>query len=161
VFKTVSEDGEPDPASAYPAPLAARCSTVRMPAEVDIANADDLRQSLMAAVDHGSAIVIADMSDTMFCDCAAVTALVVAAQYAAAAGAELRVAATSRPVLRTLEITGLPRLLAIYPTANAAAAEHPNGRPRPASFRGVTELSSRRGTRHRRSGPPQGQPRPP
>jgi STAS domain len=79
----VCEECEPDLASADPGPPAERCLKVRMPAEIDIANADDLRQSLTAAVDRGFAVVIADMSDTLFCDCAAVTALVSAGQYAA------------------------------------------------------------------------------
>jgi anti-sigma B factor antagonist len=157
----VFEECELDSAPADPGPPAERCPTVRMPAEIDIANADDLRQSLTAAVDQGFAVVIADMSDTLFCDCAAVTALVVAAQYAAAAGAELRVVATARPVLRTFELTGVAALLAVFPSAEAAASGSAEAETRYAGFRSVTRLSSRRQTDFGRSGPQQRQPRSP
>ena len=149
----MSEECELDPAPADPGPPAERCRTVRMPAEIDIGNADDVRQALVTAVDQGFAVVIADMSDTLFCDCAAVTALVVAGQYAVAAGAELRVVASARPVLRTFELTGLARLLAVFPSTEAAASGSANRRARPAGFRGVIQLSSRRRTDHGRSGP--------
>ena len=154
----MSEECEPDLAPDDPGPPAERCLTVRMPAEIDIANADDLRQSLTAAVDQGFAVVIADMSDTLFCDCAAVTALVLAGQYATAARAELRVVASARPVLRTFELTGLAQLLAVFPTAEAAASGSASGEARYASFHGVTQLSSRRRTDHGRSGPQRRQP---
>jgi anti-sigma B factor antagonist len=149
----VFEECEPDLAPADPGSAAERCHTVRTPAEIDIANADDLHRSLVAAVDQGFTVVIADMSETLFCDCAAVTALVVAGQYAAVAGAELRVVASARPVLRTFELTGLPRLLPVFSSAQAAASEPANGWAWRASFLGVTQLSSRRRTDHGRSGP--------
>ncbi len=147
------EECELGPAPADPGPPAERCRTVRMPPEMDIGNADNVRQALIAAVDQGFAVVIADMSDTLFCDCAAVTALAVVGKCAAAAGAELRVVATARLVLRIFELTGLARLVAVFPSAEAAARGSPNGRARAAGFRGVIQLSSRRRTDHGRPGP--------
>lgn len=132
-----------------------------MPAEIDIGNADELRRDLVAAIDQGFAIVIADLSDTQFCDCAAVNALLTSAHYAATVGGDLRVVASARPVLRTFELTELTRLLAVYPDVESALAGPVLGRARPTSIRGVTELSSRRQIDRRERDPQRRQRRSP
>ncbi len=109
-----------------------------MPAVMDIGNAAHLRQDLLCALDQGFAVVIADLSDTLFCDCAAVTALLIAGQYARAVGAELRVVASAPAVLRTFELTELARLLTVYPDVKRALGGSLYGRARPVTIRGVT-----------------------
>ncbi len=94
-----------------------------VPAEVDIANADDLRRDLVQAIEHRYRVVVADMSRTSFCDCAGVTTLLAAGGLAARAGAELRVVARARSVLRTFELTGLQLALHVYPTTSDALRE--------------------------------------
>lgn len=89
---------------------------VPLPAEVDIANADEVRRDLVQAIDDRYRVVIADMSSTSFCDCAGVSALLAAGAVAARAHAELRVVAKAGSVLRTFELTGLQLALPIYPT---------------------------------------------
>ncbi len=148
----MSEECQLDRVPGDPAPPTARCQTVPMPAEMDIGNADDLRQRLVSAVDQGIAIVIADLTDTLFCDCAAVTALLVAGQYAVTVGAEVRVVARARPVLRTFELTELDRLLDVYPDVEAAIGGSVFGRARPMSIPALAKLSSRRRTVLDRSG---------
>ena len=65
--------------------------------------------------------VVADATETTFCDCAGVRALIRAHRQATAAGAELRVAsATSPAVRRILELTGADQVLDTYPTLTAA-----------------------------------------
>lgn len=103
---------------------------ISLPAEVDIANAGQVRADLLAAIDRGHQVVVADMSRTSFCDCAGVTALLAAGHYAARRGARLRVVARSRPVLRTFELTGLPLALGVYPASADAL-----GDPGPAGTR--------------------------
>ncbi len=103
--------------SAWPG---AGSTLVSLPAEVDIANADEVRADLFAAIRRGSPVVIADMSRTSFCDCAAVSVLLAAASQALRAGAELRVVARATPVLRTFELTGLHLVLRVYPTTGEA-----------------------------------------
>ena len=150
---TVSEECQLDRPPADPGPQAARCQTVPMPAELDIGNADDLRHDLVTAADKGFAVVIADLTDTLFCDCAAVSALLIAGQYAAAVGAEVRVVARAWPVLRTFELTELDRHLAVYPDIGAALGGPVFGRARPTTVRGLAQLSSRRRTDHDGCGP--------
>jgi anti-anti-sigma factor len=88
-----------------------------LPAEVDIANAGQVRADLLGAIDRGHPVVIVDMSRTTFCDCAGISALLAAASHALRAGAEMRIVARARPMLRTFELTGLLLALQVYPTA--------------------------------------------
>jgi anti-anti-sigma factor len=115
----VSDNGQlPDPISGTggAARQGADWIIAVLPAEVDIANVGQALADLLAAIDRGCPVVIADMSRTTFCDRAGVSALLAAASQAARAGAELRIVARARPVLRAFELTGLQLALTIYPT---------------------------------------------
>ncbi len=100
-----------------------RTAVLKLPAEVDISNADQVRQDLVALAGQGAVMVIADMSATTFCDSAGVTALVRAVRKANASGAGLRVAASAPGVTRVLAITGVDRLIEVYPSVAAAMAD--------------------------------------
>jgi anti-anti-sigma factor len=93
-----------------------------LPAEIDVSNADQVREDLLAAVAQDASLVIADMSATTFCDSAAVTALVRAARKANASGTGLRLATSAPAVTRVLAITGVDQLIDIYPSVAAAMA---------------------------------------
>ena len=97
-----------------------------LPAEVDVSNAEQIRRDLAAVVAQDASLVIADMSTTTFCDSAGVTALVRAARQAGASGAVLRLAASAPAVTRVLGITGVDRLIDIYPSVAAAMADPGN-----------------------------------
>ena len=112
------------------APHAANWTVVSLPAEVDIANADQVRADLSAAVRLGCPVVIADLRRTSFCDCAGVSLLMAAANQALRAGAELRIVASARSVLRTFKLTGLPLAIEVYPTITDAQ-RGPPAPPRP------------------------------
>jgi anti-anti-sigma factor len=92
---------------------------VTLPAEIDVANGEQVRDALARARRGGGAIVVADATGTTFCDCAAVRALVRAHGEAAGAGTQLRVAA-GPAVRRILELTGADHLLHTYFTVAAA-----------------------------------------
>jgi anti-sigma B factor antagonist len=150
--------------------MAVGCLIARMPAEIDIANAGQVRSDLLAAIDRGAAVVVADLSRTSFCDCAGVSALLAAASHAARAGAELRVVARASAVLRTFTLTGLVQALPVYPiSADAVRDARVNGPRRgPSPIRagnvaagcaGVTPLRSRWRTGGAESVPPPGPPR--
>jgi anti-sigma B factor antagonist len=93
-----------------------------LPAEVDVSNADQVRRDLAAAMAQDASLVIADMSATTFCDSAGVTALVRAVRQANASGTGLRLATSAPAVTRVLAITGVDRLIGIYPSVAAAMA---------------------------------------
>ena len=94
-----------------------------LPAEVDISNAGLVRQDLLAVVAQGASLVIADMTATTFCDSAGVTALVRVARQATAQGSGLRLAAGAPAVIRMLALTGVDKLIEVYPSVAAALAD--------------------------------------
>jgi anti-sigma B factor antagonist len=91
------------------------------PDEIDIANADELAEALLAASD-GHAVTVADLSETMFCDSSGLNALIQVSVKAASSGAELRLAAASANVLRLLTVTGMDRKLRLFATVPEAVA---------------------------------------
>ena len=88
---------------------------VPLPAEIDIANGAAVGQQLCSAFAPGVTIVIADMTATVFCDSSGVSQLVLAHHCAAAHHAQLRLAVPYDQVQDVLKVTGVDRLLAVYP----------------------------------------------
>jgi anti-sigma B factor antagonist len=103
-----------------------RIAVVTLPAEIDVSNAEQVRGDLTAVVARDASLVIADMSATTFCDSSGVAALVYAARQANANGTGLRVAADAPGVTRVLAITGVDRLIEVYPSVAAALADPGN-----------------------------------
>lgn len=106
-----------------------RTAIVRLPAEVDITNADDLREALLSVLNQGAAALVVDMTLTTFCDSAGITALSRAVRRAAASSAKIRVAAAAPTVLRVFTLVGIDRVIDIYPSAAAALASLPSDMP--------------------------------
>jgi anti-sigma B factor antagonist len=104
-----------------------QAAVATLPMEIDISNADQVREDLLTVLNRGPTLLIADMADTTFCDSAGVNAIVRAYKRAAASGARMRLVVTAPTVRRVLAITGVDRLLGTYPTVAAAltAADHP------------------------------------
>lgn len=103
-------------------------AVVPLPGEIDIANADAVRDRLLVTLGEGPAVLIADMSTTTFCDSAGVRALVQVSQQTRAAGVGLRLAITARGIMRVLTISGADSLMEVYDSVTAAA-----GAPAPAT----------------------------
>lgn len=95
---------------------------VALPVEIDITNADQVREELLSVINGGAATLIADLSTTTFCDSAGVGALVRTFRRASASGGEMRLVVGTLPVQRVLAITGIDRLLDTYPSVTAALA---------------------------------------
>ncbi len=95
-------------------------AVVRMPAEIDITNADQVRAELQAALDQGAATVIADLSETMFCDSRGLHALVGAHKRAAAGGARVLAVIGASQVRRLFALTGMDSVIEVYPDLAAA-----------------------------------------
>ncbi len=120
---------QPGTARTVAAPQPPRLAVVTLPAEIDITNDGQLQDTLTRALHGGTAVLVADASATAFCGCAGVTALLLAHRRAAAAGAQLRVAA-SPAIQRVLQLTGADQVLSTYPTLTAALADgQPPDRP--------------------------------
>jgi anti-sigma B factor antagonist len=115
-------------------------AVVRMPAEIDITNADEIRQRLRAAASRSSSVLIIDMSATTFCDSAGVQAIidaynqVDARNRSAATQTQLRLVAPA--VRRIITLVGIDQLIPVYSTVEAALADpasrHSGGRDSPA-----------------------------
>jgi anti-sigma B factor antagonist len=117
----------------YPVQWTDRQAVVGLPEEIDISNAAEMRRELLSIIDQGADLVIVDMGATTFCDSAGVGALVVARKHAVAARAALRLVVTAPQLRRIIELTGVDRLIRVYPTVAQALAEaEPGGDPEPA-----------------------------
>ena len=98
---------------------------LRLPAEIDMTNAEHVGEELCSAFARGAAVVIADLTSTVFCDCAGARQFLLAHNYADAHDAQIRLVIPGRSVLRVFRLIGLDQLLSIYPTLDAAASGGP------------------------------------
>lgn len=113
----------------FPVTWAGRRAIVTFPGQVDVANVGQLRDRLLSVINRGAGVMIADMTDTVSIDHAAVDAIARACQRAMANGAQLRLVVAAPVIRRVLTIEGLDRLVSIYPVLEAAIAEGvPGGR---------------------------------
>lgn len=87
-----------------------------------MSNVDCAREQLLLAINRGAAVLIADMAATVSCDYSGTDALMRAYQRAAANGTDLRLVVVGDVVRRVLALSGLDRLVSVYPTLEAAVA---------------------------------------
>lgn len=130
--ETLAPEPRAKPAAApplYPAgpPTEASLAVIPLPDSIDIINDSDVQDMLVAAIEAGVPVLVADGSRTTFCGCSGVTALILAHRRAAAAGAQLRVVGAAPGVRRILALTRADSELDIYPDLAAALG----GRPGP------------------------------
>jgi anti-sigma B factor antagonist len=98
-------------------------AVVVLPAEIDVTNCELAFDLLAAALAPGVPLVIADLTATSFCDTSGIRALLQAHEQAAARGAQLRLAIPpGGSVRRVLELTGIGRVLSLYPGLDEAIA---------------------------------------
>jgi anti-anti-sigma factor len=120
-------------AAAFSVTTISGVPVVRGPAELDIANAGQLRAALLTASARGNATVVADLSETAFCDTAGLQVLVLAHRRAAAEGGELRMIVTAAPLLRLFSLTGVDHVIPSFATLDEALTELPAIAIRPQS----------------------------
>jgi hypothetical protein len=72
-------------------------NVVVLPAEIDLASAPAVTETLIFALSTRPAVIVADLTGTIYCDCAAIRSLCHAARYAAAHGTDLRWPRPPRP----------------------------------------------------------------
>jgi len=95
--------------------------------EVDIASVPALREQLLCLLRPGSSRLVIDLSKVSFCDASGLAVLVSTGRRARLLGGFLRLAAVSPQVGRVLNLAGLLRSFAIFPSVQAAVSG-----PRPA-----------------------------
>lgn len=110
----------------FPAAWSGRTAVVAASGEVDLTNADGLREALLSTLDAGARGLVVDMTQTTFLDSAGVTALVRASRRASAGNATLRLAVTAPAVLRVLNLVGIDQVISVYPGVSEAVASLPD-----------------------------------
>ena len=106
----------------YPVLWIGQVAVVALPVEIDVTNADAVREDLLAVLNHGAVLLVADLSKTTFCDSAGVSALVRTFRRAATSASGMRLVVSTPAVQRVLSITGVDRLLDTFPSVAASLA---------------------------------------
>jgi anti-sigma B factor antagonist len=109
----------------FSATWSGRTAVVTAAGEIDITNAESLRDALLSALNAGALGLVVNMTATTFLDSAGVTALVRASRRAAATEATVRLAVTAPSVLRVLNLVGIDRLIEVHPSVADAVASLP------------------------------------
>jgi anti-sigma B factor antagonist len=107
---------------SFPVVWLGTAAVITLPAEIDIANADQIREDLLLTLNRGAATLVVDMGGTTFCDSAGVNALVRAFKRASANSTQMRLVVAAPGVQRVLSITGVDHLIDVYPTVAASLA---------------------------------------
>jgi anti-sigma B factor antagonist len=96
---------------------------VTLPAEIDFTVAEEVTDQICAASAPGVTVVVAVLTATTFCDSSGIHHLRLAYERASASGVQLRFAIPpGGPVQRVLKLTGVHRVLDVYPTLDEAMA---------------------------------------
>jgi anti-sigma B factor antagonist len=120
------------PKASFPVQVVGGVPVVTAPEEIDITNAAGLPAALLEAAAHGSRTLVADMSQTQFCDSAGLNVLVRAHKRAQADGGEVLLVISGAAVLRIFAVTGIDHLIPHFPNLEQALAQTPTvpGSPR-------------------------------
>jgi anti-sigma B factor antagonist len=122
-----------------------RQAVVTLPEHIDSSNADQVREQLLWLINRGATVLIADLTGTVSCEYSGADALARAYQRGAANGTQLRLVVIADVVRRVLSLSGLDRLVAVYPALDAAVAAGAGPREAPGEL--GTTVNTDRGTR--------------
>jgi stage II sporulation protein AA (anti-sigma F factor antagonist) len=109
----------------FSATWSGRTAVVTATGEIDLTNAEGLRDALLSALNAGALGLVVDMTATTFIDSAGVTALVRASRRATATEATVRLAVAAPAVLRVLNLVGIDQLVQVHPSVTDAVASLP------------------------------------
>jgi anti-anti-sigma factor len=119
------------PSDRFPTTWSGRTAVVTVAGEIDLTNAESLREALLTALDAGALALVADLTAATFLDSAGVNALVRASRRAATTEATLRLAVTAPAVRRVLDLVGVDQLVEVHPSVTEAVASLPGHRAEP------------------------------
>jgi anti-sigma B factor antagonist len=109
----------------YPVLWIGQVAVVTLPAEIDVTIADTVRDELLALLGQGATLLIVDLSRTEFCDSAGVSSLVRTYRQASTSGSAMRLVVGTPAVQRVLSITGVDRVVDVFPSVAASLAGTP------------------------------------
>ena len=113
----------------YPVLWAGQRAVVVLPDHMDVSNAAEVRSELLAVINRGATVMIADMSATVSCDHSGAEAVARAHQRAVVSGTDLRLVVTSHSVRHEITVGGLDWLMPVYGSLEQAlASRKPPGR---------------------------------
>lgn len=93
---------------------------VRLPREVDLATAQEVRDTLLSTINRGATQLVIDATGVTFIDSTGVNAMIRARERAELLGGSVHVVSDAACVRRVLELTQLTRVLHLVPTMDAA-----------------------------------------
>lgn len=99
-----------------------RTCVVAAAGEIDVATGPKLRDSLDAAIDRGTDLVVVDLLDVSFIDSTGLGVLIRTSKRIEEAGGGLRLVASEPRILKLFEITGLTNRFVIVPSLEEALA---------------------------------------
>jgi len=97
-------------------------TVVRVRGEIDASSVDALRIELDGVVDAGRAHVVVDLRDVGFMDSSGLATLLTTRRRAQGLGGEIAVVCGEGVVRHVLELTGLDKVMPIFPTPEEAIA---------------------------------------
>lgn len=95
-------------------------TVVPLPAEIDLGNASEIRDTLLSTLNREGPHLVVDARAVAFIDSSGVNALVRARDRAELLGGSLHVVSEARCVLRLLQVTQLAGVLHLVPTLQQA-----------------------------------------
>jgi anti-sigma B factor antagonist len=107
----------------FPVEMVDGVPVVAAPEEIDITNAPELRSALLEAAAHGHGSLVADLSQTQFCDSSGLHTLLAAHKRATAAGGDMLLVLPGNAVLRVFTITGVDRIIPNFTSLEEALAQ--------------------------------------
>jgi anti-sigma B factor antagonist len=113
------------PEHAYPVQWTGRYAVMTFPQDIDGSNAGQIREQLLWLINRGAAVLVADLTGTVYCDHGGADALGRAYVCAVENGTELRLVVAAYGVRRVLRSSGLDRIIPVYTDLEAAVPALP------------------------------------
>jgi anti-sigma B factor antagonist len=113
-------DSDPVSETGFPVTERRGQAVVTTPGEIDLRNADSLREALVAAAATNQPVVVVDMTGTEFCDSTGLHVLVRAHRQADANGRQLRLVVRGAALQRILAVSGMGSLFRVFDSLDQA-----------------------------------------
>jgi anti-sigma B factor antagonist len=95
---------------------------IELSGEVDLYTAPRFKDDLVALIETGVNDIVIDLAEVTFIDSTALGVIISGVKRMREREGRLAIVASSRPVVRILDITGLDKVLTIFDTRDAALA---------------------------------------